>query len=177
MFTYNNSFFIQRRFMFLPTTSALDIGRGNTALTNTNYFARYVGDAPPVAPFNTPFANFTTAFNENPVIYRATRNNGQTIVYEFTSNGDQEHEELRIRSANWLANEMAINNPPPQFTNCSAFCGNANVAGKASICVSENYNIDNNAVVNWTVSPAGIVTPPNPATGAVTTLNRITMAQ
>jgi hypothetical protein len=174
MFSYNNSFSIQRRFMFIPTTSALDIGRGNTALTSANYLARYIGAAPPVTPFNSPFVNFTTGFNENPASYAARINSNLTTVWEFFSNGDQEHEELRIRSANWLANEMAINNAPPQFTNCSAFCGSANIAGRPLICVSENYSIDNGAVVNWTVSPAGIVSPPNPATGAVTTLNRIT---
>lgn len=174
MFSYNNSFSIQRRFMFLPTTSALDIGRGNTTLTNANYFAKYIGATPPVTPFNTPFVNFTTAFNQNPVIYSATINNGQTIVYNFTSNGAQEHEELRIRSANWLANEMAINNPPPQFTNCEAFCGNAAIAGKAVLCNAETYTMDNGAVVDWVVSPAGIVTPPNPPTGAATNLTRIT---
>jgi len=63
MFSYNNSFFIQRRFSFIPTTSALDIGQGNTVLTNANYLARYVGGIPPATPFNTPFANFSTAFN------------------------------------------------------------------------------------------------------------------
>ena len=58
MFSYNNSFFIQRRFSFIPTTSALDIGQGNTVLTNANYMARYVGGIPPVTPFNTPFCKF-----------------------------------------------------------------------------------------------------------------------
>ncbi len=167
MFNYNNSFLIQRRFMFLPTTSALDIGRGNTPLTSANYLAKYVGATPPVTPFNTPFANFNTAFNENPITYSNLQN-----TYQVITNGDLEHEGLLIRNANWLAEEM--NGNINIRSNCSAFCGNASVGGKAILCNAETYIMDNGAVVNWTVAPTGIVNPPNPATGAVTNLTRIT---
>jgi hypothetical protein len=170
MFSYNNSFSIQRRFLFIPTTSALDIGQGNTTLTSSNYLAKYIGAAPPAPPFNTPFINFTTAFNPTPIIISSTQN-GQT-VWQFTTNGDQPHEGLFIRSADWLAAEL--NGNINIRTDCSALCGNANILGKSIICNSEIYNTENGGVVAWSVSPTGIVTAPNPATGASTTLNRIT---
>ncbi|MBA3673705.1 MAG: hypothetical protein H0W75_01900 [Chitinophagaceae bacterium] len=127
MFSYDNSFFIQRRFAFIHTTSALDIGQGNTAITNTEYTARYIGATPPAPPFNTPFQNFTTAFNTDGAQWPFI--NSTTLRLN-----NEPHEWFFIRNANWLAAEMAINNPQPQATNCSAFCGNISIAGPDAVC-------------------------------------------
>ncbi len=139
-------------FCFVPTPSALDIGLNNTVLSNADYLARYIGGLPPIAPKNSPFVNFVTAFN-------GLGTNEQHIGF-FNRNG------------NWLAAELGGNTTVR--ADCSALCGNANVLGKSTLCTSEIYNTENGAIVNWSVSPAGVVTPPNPPTGSSTTINRIT---
>ncbi len=166
MFTYNNSFYIQRRFSFIPTTSALDIGRGNTTLTNANYTARYIGATPPAAPFNTPFANFTTSFNQDGSQWAFDNRNLRRL-------NNQPHENLFIRSANWLAEEM--NGNITVRTNCSAFCGLI-ISGSDQdlVCNSATYNVPfiTGATYSWTASPSGIVTITNP-TSNVITINRL----
>jgi hypothetical protein len=151
MFTYNNSFFIQRRFSFIPTTSALDIGQGNTALTNGNYIARYVGATPPAAPFNTPFANFATAFNQDGSQWNFDNNN-------FRRLNNEPHEGFFIRNANWLANEMnGINNIR---TNCEAFCTNGAITGNTTICNSQTLSAPFGVGVTyiWSVGNPSLVT-------------------
>ncbi len=151
MFSYNNSFFIQRRFSFIPTTSSLDIGQGNTALTNANYVARYVGAAPPVAPFNTPFANFATAFNQDGSQWIFDNNN-------FRRLNNEPHEGLYLRNANFLADEMnGINNVR---TNCEAFCANGDIIGPSIICNTETFTapFGNGVTYSWTCSDPTAVT-------------------
>lgn len=147
MFTYNNSFFIQRRFTFIPTTSALDIGGGNTNLTNAEYTARYIGAQPPAPPFQTPFQNFTTAFNMDGSPWIFANNTFQNL-------NNEPHERFFQRNANWLAAEMAINNPQPQVTNCSAFCTNGNITGNTTICNQQVLTAPFGAGVNynWSVT-------------------------
>ncbi len=153
MFSYNNSFFIQRRFSFIPTTSSLDIGRGNTALTNANYVARYIGATPPIVPFNTPFANFATAFNQD----------GSQWIFDnsnFRRLNNEPHEGLFIRNANWLAAEMAVNNPQLLFTNCSQFCTNGTITGNTTICTIQTFTapLANGAFYDWSVDDPNLVT-------------------
>lgn len=166
MFNYDNSFFIQRRFSFIPTTSALDIGQGNTLLTNNDYLAKYIGGTPPLAPLNTPFNNFATAFNANPITLTGTNPAGQTI-YQFTSNGDEPHEGLFIRSSNWLAEELNGNNNVR--ANCSFVCNSPAIQGPPSMCTSANYTIPGiagtGATVSWSVSPTNLTTAPYTGTG------------
>ena len=150
MFSYNNSFYIQRRFSFIPTTSALDIGQGNTALTNTNYLARYIGATPPAAPFNTPFANFATAFNQD----------GSQWIFDnsnFRRLNNEPHEGLFIRNANWLASEM--NGTTTGRTDCSAFCNNGIITGANTICNTETYTAPFGIGANyfWSVSDPTVV--------------------
>jgi hypothetical protein len=151
MFTYNNSFYIQRRFSFIPTTSALDIGQGNTALTNANYLTRYVGETPPAAPFNTPFANFATAFNQDGSQWNFDNNN-------FRRLNNEPHEGLFIRNANFLANEM--NGINTVRTNCEAFCANGAITGNTNICTSQSLTapFGNGVTYVWTVSNPSLVT-------------------
>ncbi len=166
MFTYNNSFYIQRRFSFIPTTSALDIGRGNTTLTNANYTARYIGATPPAAPFNTPFANFATAFNQDGSQWAFDNNNSRRL-------NNEPHEGVFLRSANWLAEEMNGNNAVR--TNCSAFCG-LSVSGTDQdvVCNSASYSVPffAGATYSWNAIPSGVVSIVN-STSNVVTINRL----
>ncbi len=165
MFSYNNSFFIQRRFSFIPTTSSLDIGQGNTALTNANYLARYVGATPPVAPLNTPFANFATAFNQDGTQWIFDNSN-------FRRLNNEPHEGLFIRNANFLANELnGINN---LRTNCEAFCANGTITGNPLVCNTQNFTapFGNGVTYNWSISDPTIATlTPNGNTVLVTRNN------
>jgi hypothetical protein len=151
MFSYNNSFFIQRRFSFIPTTSSLDIGQGNTALTNANYVAKYIGATPPLAPFNTPFANFATAFNQD----------GSQWIFDnsnFKLLNNEPHEGLFIRNANFLADEM--NGVTTVRTNCDAFCANGTITGNTTICTSQTLTapFGNGVSYNWIVGNPSLVT-------------------
>jgi hypothetical protein len=145
MFTYDNSFFIQRRFCFIPTTSALDIGQGNVALGNNDYLRRYIGQTPPAAPLNTPFDNFATAFNTNNARTRFTNDDLRRL-------NNEPHEGLFVRTSNWLAQEL-INNQAVR-TNCSAFCAEASITGAATICTTETYTapFGVGATYNWTIT-------------------------
>jgi len=145
-FTYNNSFYIQRRFGFIPTTSALDIGQGNTTLVAADYLARYVGGTPPAAPVNSPFANFTTAFNLGDQPAPFDNDNVRPLTNE-------PHEGFFLRNANWLAAEL---NGAPTQTNCAAACGNNNysIVGNAIICTTSDYRINNlpaGTTVAWSI--------------------------
>lgn len=165
MFSYNNSFYIQRRFSYIPTTSALDIGQGNTALTNANYLARYIGATPPAAPFNTPFANFATAFNQNGIQLIFDNNNLRRL-------NNEPHERLFIRSANFLANEMnGINNIR---TNCEAFCANGAITGNSLVCNAQTFTapFGIGVIYNWSISdPTIAAITPNGNTVLVTRIN------
>jgi hypothetical protein len=150
-FSYNNSFFIQRRFSFIPATSALDIGSGNTAITNTQYTARYIGASPPAAPYNTPFQNFTTAFN--------TSNSEWSFTDNTTRKTNNEpHEGLFLRTANWLADEM--NGVNTALTNCSAFCTNGAITGNTNICNPQTLiaPFGNGVFYVWSVNNTSLVT-------------------
>lgn len=152
MFSYDNSFYIQHRFSYIPITSSLDIGQGNVAITNTEYTARYIGSTPPAAPFNTPFRNFTTAFNSNnaPWLY----DNTNTLRLN-----NEPHEWFFLRTANWLAAEMAVNNPVPQFTNCSVLCNTPIIAGPTVVCTSSaSYFAPNVAGATYTWIPGAGIT-------------------
>jgi hypothetical protein len=149
-FTYNNSFYIMRRFAFIHTTSALDIGGGNVVLTNTEYTARYIGANPPAPPLNTPFVNFSTAYNTNDIQWDFDNNNRRRL-------NNFPHEWIFIRSANWLATEI---NNAPVTTNCNAFCTNGAILGNPAVCNSENFTapFGNNVTYNWSLSNTSIAT-------------------
>ncbi|GAB3574070.1 T9SS type A sorting domain-containing protein [Hymenobacter daeguensis] len=121
---------VQPTFCFVPTTSALDIGGGTTALGPQNLTASYSGAAPPAAPFNTPFANFITASREN-----------------------QTHILWNGLNSKWAFQEMQ---GAPQVFNCQAFCQMVPViSGDAAICTGEtktySVNAPTGATVQWNV--------------------------
>lgn len=173
VYTYDNTLYVQHRFCFVPTASALDIGQGNVALGANDYLNRYVGDSPPAAPLNSPFANFTTAFNQNDSQYPFVNDKYQKMNNEV-------HEGLFFRSSNWLAAEL---NTTPLRTNCSAFCSNASYAivGSSLVCNSADFRINNllaGTSVTWSL-PANTASafqlqPNVPGPGQVRVINQKT---
>ena len=101
--------YIRDRFNFIPTTSALDIGKGNVSLNDVDYKMAYVGATPPVAPKNSPFSNFSTDFEKsNPNASNKT------------------HISFNSRNGEWLAKELNI---APITTNCSYMCASTQITG------------------------------------------------
>jgi hypothetical protein len=127
------------KFNFIPTPSALDIGRGNVSLNDTDYKMSYVGSTPPIAPKNSPFANFSTDFEK----YNPNASNKSHISFDS-------------RNGEWLAKELTQS---PINTNCSAFCSDAQITGNDILCSSATYSVTNEATtVIWSVSdPNGLV--------------------
>lgn len=112
-------------FSFIPTTSALDIGKGQVPLTQADFYQSYIGATPPAAPKNTPFDNFITAFSSG-------------------VGNNEEHISFTQRNGSWLANELNISNPLPQ-ADCSYFCifSPNSIQGPDNICGTVNYTIAN----------------------------------
>jgi hypothetical protein len=135
----------------------LDIGSCNVTLTNTDYLTSYIGAAPPIAPKNTLFQNFITAFNAN-----STVNN-------------EEHIDIRRRNGDWVADE--INGIHPA-ANCSFICSNIGitVSGPTTLCNTPLiYTLNNppaGTIRTWSAIPTGIVTIAPSADGTTATVTR-----
>ena len=125
--------YIRDRFNFIPTTSALDIGKGNVSLNDTDYKMAYVGATPPVAPKNSPFSNFSTDFEKsNPNASNKT------------------HISFNSRNGEWLSKELNI---APITTNCSYMCANTQITGADLICTSATYTAPSGGTFNnWTIT-------------------------
>jgi hypothetical protein len=137
---------VKPSFSFIPTPSTLDIGSGNVALGQADYYSSYVGAYPPPAPKNTPFINFTTAFS-----------NGNSA--------NEQHISFNQRNGNWLAQELNENSP---VSNCAAFC-NLTISGFDCMQSSGTYSVPNagvNSVQWWVTGKAFIPGPGN--TGQIT---------
>ena len=135
------------QFNFVPTTSTLDIGNGTTALSLANYTAKYVGGMPPAAPYNTPFANFITAFNQN--------------VYTSTGvlDNNENHIQIAQRNGDWVAGEL--NGITNQQANCSDVCSNNAIAGTAQLCGSGTYSVavtSSSTTVTWSIDQPSVAT-------------------
>ena len=132
--------YIRDGFSFIPTASALDIGKGTTTLNDNDYKMAYVGATPPIAPKNSPFINFTTDYN------KATPNASNSAHISFNS-----------RNGKWLARELT---EVPITTDCSSFCGTGQIIGNNILCSSGVYSVTNEATsVTWTVNdPNNLVT-------------------
>jgi hypothetical protein len=107
------------QFNFVPTVSSLDIGSGNTALTIADYRTSYVGANPPASPKNTPFGNFTTAFN-------------QVVISNGQINNNENHIQIAGRNGNFVAEEL--NGNTNIRTDCFAFCQNGIISGNDVLC-------------------------------------------
>ena len=111
-----NGLSMRDKFGFIPTSSALGI----EATTDADFKRPYIGAQPPVAPLNTPFANFTTAFKA------ATNPN----------KNNEKHLEFNARNGNWLASEL---NGLPENNNCSFLC-DAEISGPKVMCSPSVYS-------------------------------------
>lgn len=123
--------YVRDKFCLVPTPSALNI----KATTDANYKIPYIGALPPVAPLNSTFANFTTAFKSasNP-----NRNN-------------EKHLEFNSRNGNWLAAEL---NNAPENNNCSFLCNSQTITGPNVICnyTSGTYSVPSGGTFfEWTI--------------------------
>ncbi|QTE21378.1 hypothetical protein [Polaribacter cellanae] len=126
--------FIRDKFSFIPTSSALDIGKNNIALKDVDYKSAYVGGTPPTGTKKSPFKNFISDFDKNP--------NSQ----------NKPHISFNTRNGNWLAKELSKEVPK---ANCSIFCANQTISieGNNALCKANTYtlNIDNGIQRNWSV--------------------------
>ena len=132
--------YIRDRFNFIPTTSALDIGKGIVTLNDSDFKMAYVGATPPIAPKNSPFANFSTDFEKsNPNASNKT------------------HISFNSRNGEWLAKELNI---APITTNCSFMCASTQITGGNLLCTSATYSAPIGGTFNnWTITQgASLVT-------------------
>lgn len=124
---------IKSGFSFIPTTSALGIGKGLVPLTLNDYYASYTGATPPPVPKNTPFDNFITAYSSG-------------------AGNNEEHISFTQRNGAWLAKEL---NNEVSLANCGIFCSISpnSIIGPATICGTTNYSLSNvppGATIIWT---------------------------
>ncbi|ELM3643165.1 T9SS type A sorting domain-containing protein [Flavobacterium psychrophilum] len=125
--------YVRDKFNFIPTTSALDIGKKSVVLQDTDYKMAYVGARPPVAPKNSPFANFSTDFEK----YNPNASN-------------KTHISFNSRNGEWLAKELNI---APITTNCSYMCASTQITGVSNFCTSATYTAPSGGTFNnWTIT-------------------------
>lgn len=136
---------IKDRFGFIPTASALDIGKRNITLIDEDYKKSYVGAIPLVSPKNSPFANFVTDFD---------------IVNPNAHN--KQHISFNPRNGKWLASELnALSNPytNPELANCSFMCsGNSasQITGNDAVCGTSVFSVPSGAdSYNWSITEGG----------------------
>jgi hypothetical protein len=117
--SFGISSYLEPTFGFIPEPSALDIGRGNTTLDNSDYLKKYSASTPLVAPKDSPFANYTTSFSPN-------------------SDLNEDHISFNTRNGNWLASELntVSNGGTPQTFNCSYVCSNSEITENNGVCGS-----------------------------------------
>lgn len=169
-----NGLYIRDRFSFIPTASALDIGKRNVTLDDSDYKKSYVGAIPLQAPKNSPFSNYITDFDK----YNPNSRNKNHISFN-TRNGD------------WLASELnSINNPTilPLSANCSYMCtGNSvsQITGNDGLCGTSIFSVPSGATsYNWSITEGAnlvnltgnstnsvTITPINTTTNGYITLN------
>jgi hypothetical protein len=123
--------YLRDKFNFIPTASALDIGKNNVNLNDSDYLRSYVGGNPPTGTKSTPFANFSTDFDTNPNIH------------------NKPHISFNPRNGDWLANEL---NETTSVADCSAFCSDSAIIGEDMLCSNGNYSINTGAYVNWSIT-------------------------
>ncbi|HWR93743.1 MAG TPA: T9SS type A sorting domain-containing protein, partial [Flavobacterium sp.] len=133
-FSYGISAVIADNFDFIPTPSALDIGGGGVALTEADYLKKYSSASPPLAPKNSPFANFTTSFP-----------NGANI--------NENHISFNTRNGNWLATELDSDANNNQIFDCSYICSDTQITGSSTLCTSGVYSISSSATnFSWSIT-------------------------
>ena len=128
------SSYLAPSFNFIPVPSALDIGGGATLLNNTDYLQKYNSATPPLAPKNSPFANFTTSFPNN-------------------TNINEAHISFNTRNGNWLATELDNDTNNNQVFDCSFICNDYQITGPSILCSNSIFSVPPApANFNWTIS-------------------------
>jgi hypothetical protein len=124
-FNYSGRLEGQNRFGFVPTASALDIGRGAKVLSKAQYTARYASLQPPAAPYNTPFDAFIAEYDPSDIEYNNTQ-----------------HININDRNADWLGHQLAGTAP----ANCNCPCiDQSKIQGPDGVC--------NKGAVSYMVQP------------------------
>jgi hypothetical protein len=132
------SAYLAPTYNFIPVTSALDIGGGRAVLTNADYLRKYTAATPPVAPLNSPFANFTTSLPD--------------------TNTNETHISFNNRNGNWLAKELNNTVVNKDIFDCSYVCA-TQISGSESLCYSGTFSVPSGySYYRWTVtSGSGLV--------------------
>ncbi len=146
LYKYNVTATQQPFFGFVPTTSALDIGRGNITLTAADYTTKYIGASPPTGSKSSPFANFITAF-------------------ERFSYDNEEHLTIGSRNGNWVAAELnkaslGTGNLPVAI-NCTYMCNDVVITGPNVLCTNGTYSIPNvpiGTTIQWSTTGGIVIT-------------------
>ena len=137
--SYQNAFFryniegnMQESFCFVPTLSALDLGEGDVTLTDNDYQTIYAATAPPAAPKNIPFDNFTTSYNDSFI--------------------NEVHISFNPYNGDWLADELEND---PEVFDCSYLCesNHYRISGPRVLCNNSSYTVSNsqNLRVSWSL--------------------------
>lgn len=142
-------------FGFIPTASALDIGKGTSVINDVDYRKSYVGALPPALPKNSPFQNFVTHFDQNNL-----------------NNNNSRHISFNRRNGNWLRTELNTI-IADEYTNCSFICDNViQISGLNKMCTNgETYsvNLPSSLTPTWSITQgSNLVTLINNGNGSVT---------
>src|SRR5690606_6237023 len=128
---------LEQRFNFVPTFSSLDISGGSQPISTSDLSRPYSPVAPPVAPKDIPFDNFTT----NPTI-------------------SEHHVQFTLENGNWLLDELQGNEA---FYTCASSCAvipEPQISGVDVLCTSnETYALSgfpSGTNASWSVSPGGL---------------------
>jgi len=117
--SYNITANMTDHFSFIPTLSALDVGKGNASLVDFDYKQVYTATNPPLAPKDIPFDNFTTSYTPN-------------------SNLNEQHISFNTRNGNWLAAEL---NNVAEIFDCSFICDNVEIYGSAACSTGAAFSV------------------------------------
>lgn len=143
---YNYDVSFNPNFDFIPATSALDVGSGNTTLSPSDHLKVYSANNPPTGSKTIPFVNFTTSFNQN--------------------NTNEPHISFNSLNGDWLAEEMDANTAIDIF-DCTFVCSTLNITGSDNVCSSQTYSVQSgNANVDWS-SGSSKINISNSTTGQV----------
>jgi len=127
---------------FIPTTSALDVGGGNTTLVEADYLRMYTVDTQLPPELAIPFDNFATTYD--------------------ISGANAAHISFNKSSGDWLAKELEEESVP---FDCTFLCTSvAEIVGNDLLCDEELYYVDvlGNAQVHWSSSNPDVAVPTDP---------------
>lgn len=141
-------------FSFVPTVSALDIGKGDVNLNSNDFLKSYGADSPPASPKDTPFINFISSYRDTPFIINSFEQpNGSFVTI---NNLNQKHLDLFLTNGDWLAKEIEGEDLSDNVIDCSFICEIVSLSGSENICSSQeevySLNVPSNVDVSWSVS-------------------------